>query len=71
MSKTIRASALILLLACSARAGYIPNGSPAPPAPQNVAQGPAEGGEIQAPLWVEEVAAETLLSVITGVLALV
>lgn len=33
MGKTIRASVLILLLACSAQAGWMPNGSPAPPPP--------------------------------------
>lgn len=36
MGKTIRASALILLLACTAQAGWIQNGSPEPapePAP--------------------------------------
>lgn len=34
MGKTIRASLLVLLLACSVRAGYMPNGSPEPPPPQ-------------------------------------
>jgi hypothetical protein len=33
MVKTIRASVLILLLACSAQAGYMGNGSPEPPPP--------------------------------------
>ena len=33
MSKTIRASVLILLLACTARADWIPNGLTAPPPP--------------------------------------
>ena len=33
MGKAIRASALILLLACSAQAGWMGNDSPAPPAP--------------------------------------
>ena len=36
MGKAIRASLLILLLACSARAGYMPNGSPEPPPSQPV-----------------------------------
>lgn len=31
MGKAIRASALILLLACTAHAGWMPNDSPAPP----------------------------------------
>jgi hypothetical protein len=34
MVRTIRASLLILLLACSAQAGYIPNDIPAPPPAQ-------------------------------------
>lgn len=34
MGKAIRASALILLLACSAQAGWMGNDSPAPPPPQ-------------------------------------
>jgi hypothetical protein len=33
MGKAIRASALILLMACSAQAGYMGNGSPEPPPP--------------------------------------
>ena len=33
MVKVIRASALILLLACSAQAGWMGNGSPEPPPP--------------------------------------
>jgi hypothetical protein len=37
MSKSIRASVLILLLACSARADWMPNGSPAPPPPSQPA----------------------------------
>jgi hypothetical protein len=31
MSKALRASLLVLLMACSAQAGYMPNGSPEPP----------------------------------------
>jgi hypothetical protein len=34
MGKSIRASLLILLLACSAQAGYMPNDIPAPPPSQ-------------------------------------
>ena len=37
MLKTIRVSALILLLACSAQAGYMQNGSPEPPPPSQLA----------------------------------
>jgi hypothetical protein len=33
MGKAIRASVLVLLLTCSARAGWIQNDSPAPPPP--------------------------------------
>ena len=33
MGKAIRASLLILVFACSAQAGYIPNDAPAPPPP--------------------------------------
>jgi hypothetical protein len=33
MGKAIRASLLVLLLACSAQAGYMPNDTPAPPPP--------------------------------------
>jgi hypothetical protein len=33
MGKALRASVLILLLTCSAHAGYMPNGSPEPPPP--------------------------------------
>ena len=33
MGKAIRASLLVLLLACSAQAGYMPNETPAPPPP--------------------------------------
>ncbi len=31
MSKALRASVLVVLLACSARAGWMQNGSPEPP----------------------------------------
>jgi hypothetical protein len=38
---------LILLLACSAQAGYIPNDTPAPqPSSANAVQEPTTGGEI-------------------------
>ena len=37
MLKAIRVSTLILLLACSAQAGYIQNGSPEPPRPSQPA----------------------------------
>ena len=53
MGKAIRASALVLLLACSAQAGWIQNDSPASaPAPTpsqsvNVVQEPATGSDTQ------------------------
>ncbi|HEX8190708.1 MAG TPA: hypothetical protein VF586_20280 [Pyrinomonadaceae bacterium] len=37
MLKAIRVSTLILLLACSAQAGYMQNGSPEPPPPSQPA----------------------------------
>jgi hypothetical protein len=37
MGKTIRTSALVLLLACSAQAGYIQNDAPTPPPPSQPA----------------------------------
>jgi hypothetical protein len=48
MGKAIRASALILLLTCSAQAGYIPNETPVPPPsqPTVAAQEPTTDGYI-------------------------
>jgi hypothetical protein len=50
MGKAIRASALILLLACSAQAGWMGNESPAPPPPPpppaSAVQESTTGGEI-------------------------
>ena len=65
MGKAIRASALILLLACSAQAGYIPNESPAPPPPQpaNAVQEPTTDGDIQ------NDAADTLTQIALDLLA--
>jgi len=37
MLKTIRVSTLVLLLSCSAQAGYMQNGSPEPPPPSQPA----------------------------------
>jgi hypothetical protein len=54
MGKAIRASVLVLLLACSAQAGWIQNGSPEPPPsqptstvqePTTAVQEPTTGGE--------------------------
>jgi hypothetical protein len=47
MGKAIRASALVLLLTCTTRAGWMGNDSPAPPPqPACVAQEPTTDGEI-------------------------
>lgn len=62
MGKVIRACTLVLLLACSASAGIIQNGSPEPPPPppppsaQSVQEPATEGQEETA-----EVETETLL----------
>ena len=62
MGKAIRASALVLLLTCSAQAGWMQNGTPPPPPPppstQSVQETAAEDQEASA-----EVEAETLLLV--------
>ena len=42
MLKAIRVSTLILLLACSAQAGYMQTGSPAPPPPSQPASAAQE-----------------------------
>jgi hypothetical protein len=49
MGKTIRASVLVLLFACSTQAGYMQNGSPEPPPPPQatVVQEPVTDGIIQ------------------------
>jgi hypothetical protein len=48
MSKVIRASVLVLLLTCSAQAGWMQNGSPEPPPPppSNAVQETTTGGEM-------------------------
>ena len=60
MGKAIRASALVLLLACSTSAGIIQNGSPAPepppPSTQSVQEPTTEGQEA-----TTEVEPQTLL----------
>lgn len=70
MSKAVRASALVLLLACSAYAGDIQNGSPAPPPSSIIQEEPTNYGEIHNPLTVEETTAGTFLTIVTSVLAL-
>lgn len=63
MGKAIRACTLVLLLACSASAGIIQNGSPEPPPPPppstQSAQEPATEGQETA----EEIQPEALLVV--------
>ena len=46
MGKAIRVSVLILLMACSARADWMQNGSPAPPPSANAVQEQPTDGEI-------------------------
>ena len=73
MLKTIRVSALILLLACSAQAGYMQTGSPEPPPPPpqpatsiqeptDTLQESSENGYIQndAPSGLTQIALEVL-----------
>jgi hypothetical protein len=43
MGKTICASVLVLLFACSTQAGYMPNGEPEPPPPAHAVQEPMTG----------------------------
>jgi len=69
MSKAIRASALVLLLACSAYAGDIQNGSPQPsPQPANVVQEPTANGDIQN--GIADAITDAALTVLNNVLAL-
>jgi hypothetical protein len=64
MGKTIRASLLVLLLACSVQAGYMPNGSPEPPPqPASVVEAPTANG------WMANEAAESLTQITLDLLA--
>ncbi len=69
MGKAIRASVLVLVLACSARAGYIHNdAAPTPPPPAITEQESIADGEIQ-----NDAAGsltETVLNLLGSVLAL-
>ncbi len=49
MGKALRASVLLLLLTCPARAGWIQNGSPEPPPPPQTyeAQQPATAAAVE------------------------
>lgn len=67
--KVIRASALVLLLACSAHAGWIQNDSPAPPPPPaNAVQEPATDSNTQDNAEVS--VTDAALSFLESVLAL-
>jgi hypothetical protein len=71
MVKAIRASVLILLLACSAQAGYMGNGSPEPPPPPPapaVQQTATTNGEM--PNDAAATITEAALTVLNTVLAL-
>ena len=77
MLKIVRASVLMMLLACAASAGEVPNtatGQPTPqPSPTGImAQEPTEAGELPEP--TQETTAdsfgETLLNLLDSVLAL-
>jgi len=65
MGKAIRASALILLLACSAQAGWMPNDKPAPPPPQSTSapEEPTANG------WMGNEAAASLTQLTLDLLA--
>ncbi len=69
MRKAIRASALIILLACTADAGWMPNGSPEPePTPPPVQEQTTDG---DIPHDQAEALTEVVLTVLSGVLPLV
>lgn len=71
MGKAVRASALVVLLACSTHAGYIPYGSPEPPPPapaSTTEEGQTPEGYI--PNGEPDGLAEAVLSVVGTVLAL-
>lgn len=53
MGRAIRASVLILLLTCTAQAGYMQNGTPQPPPPPQATQEPTTQGVVLTPPLVE------------------
>ena len=73
MSKAIRASALVLLLACSAQAGIMQNEAPAPPPPSqpaSTAQGPTDAtDEPTANGYIQNDAPSGLVQIALDVLA--
>jgi hypothetical protein len=75
MGKAIRISTLILLLTCSAQAGWMMNGLTEPPPPPPVeqemtrtAQGPAEGGDTEDE--ATHSLTQTVLELLAGVFSL-
>jgi hypothetical protein len=54
MLKLVRISALVLLLACSARAGEVQNGSPQPPPPSSPSSTSNTAQDESAPTGAEE-----------------
>jgi hypothetical protein len=73
MIKAARVSVLILLLTCSAQAGYIPNGAPepqtTPPPPPSTVVAEEEPAQDE-PAGVTDALAEAALSVLNAALAL-
>lgn len=68
MRKAISVAAVMLALTCSARAGYMPNGSPESPTPNAVQEEQTADGYM--PNGEPESLTETVLSLLEGVLAL-
>ena len=73
MLKAIRVSTLILLLTCSAQAGYIQNGSPEPlppPQPASAAQEPTDAtAEPAANDYIQNDAPSSLTQIVLDMLA--
>lgn len=68
MRKAISVAAVMLALTCSARAGYIPYGSPESPPPNTAQEEQSADGYM--PNGEPESLTETVLSLLEGVLAL-
>lgn len=73
MIKVIRASALVLLLACSTQAGIMQNEAPAPPPPSQpataVQEPAATTGEPTANGYIQDDTADSLTQIALDVLA--
>ena len=65
MGKAFKASALILLLACSAQAGWMPNDTPTPPPSEST----STSEESTADGWMGNEAAESLTQITLDLLA--